>query len=134
MHRWILRTNAVFLLLASLAALHADLTGVLSGLGPQGALLAREPQAAVGFIEAHGLALLFGIALWRAAPARAWHAAAAAVHALLGGCNLAFWRFFVEADLLAVGYLTTIAHGLFVALHLYALVHEFLTTHPEFDR
>lgn len=37
---------------------------------------------------------------------------------LLGTANLVFWRFFVVADALAMGYVTTSLHWLFVALEL----------------
>ena len=121
LRRHLLRANAVFLVLASVAALHADIIGVAFGLGPQGPFLSVTPQAAVGFIEAHGLALIIGVALWRATPARAWNFGAMAVHLLLGGANLVFWPFFEAADLLAVGYVTTGFHGLFVLLHSYAV-------------
>ena len=56
--------------------------------------------------------------LWQAAPLRLWHLAAAAVHILLGTANLAFWNFFVVADVLMVGYVTTALHALFAALQL----------------
>lgn len=77
-------------------------------------------SAGRGFIEAHGLALIFGVLLSRATPSLAWHLGAASVHLLLGGANLAFWRFFIEADMLAVGVGTTTAHALFAALQLVA--------------
>jgi len=96
--------------------------------GPQGPLLSATPQAAIGFIEAHGLAAILGALLWRAAPARAWHLTAAAVHALLGGANIAFWRFFAAADMVAVGWATTLMHSLFVLLQLYAVFDEHCST------
>jgi hypothetical protein len=53
-------------------------------------------------------------------PERSWHLTAAAVHVLLGAANLVFWQIFIAADMLAVGYITTALHGLFVALQLLA--------------
>ena len=58
------------------------------------------------------------VLLWRAEPTRNWHIAGAAVHALLAAANLAFSEFFVVTDVVAVGYVTTALHGLFVLLHL----------------
>jgi hypothetical protein len=58
--------------------------------------------------------------LWRAAPERSWHLAAAAIHVLLGTANLVFWQIFVAGDMLATGYVTTSLHWLFVALQLAA--------------
>ncbi len=120
MNKLVLRANAAFLVFAGGVSVLADLAGVLFGVGPQGPLLGGTPQAAVGFIEAHGLALIFGVLLSRATPSLAWHLGAASVHLLLGGANLAFWRFFIEADMLAVGVITTTAHAAFVALQITA--------------
>jgi hypothetical protein len=50
-----------------------------------------RPGGRIGFIEAHGLALIIGVPLWQAAPLRIWHLTAAAVHLLLGTANLVFW-------------------------------------------
>jgi hypothetical protein len=116
--RSILRLNASFLILASTGGLATDIAGSFFARGPEAILLAGSPGAGIGFIEAHGLALIFGVLLWRAASSRSWHLAAAAVHALLGTANLVFWQFFIDADVLAVGYVTTIAHWLLVAAQL----------------
>jgi hypothetical protein len=75
---------------------------------------------AVGTTEAHGLALILGVLLWRAAPLRSWHLTALAIHVLLGTSNLVFWQVFVAADFLAAGYITTSLHELFVVLQLFA--------------
>lgn len=114
----LLRANAVFLLIASVGGLITDIAGSFFGKGAETAILHNAPGAGIGFIEAHGLALIIGVLLWGAAPLRSWHLTAAAVHLLLGSANLAFWRFFIEADLLAVGYVTTGLHGTFAALQL----------------
>ena len=117
---WILRANALFLLIAGAGGLWTDVAGSFFGTGVEVAILKDAPGAGIGFIKAHGLALILGALLWRAEPLRSWHLAAAAVHALLGSANLAFWDFFVVADVLVVGYVTTALHGLFVALQLTA--------------
>jgi hypothetical protein len=110
----ILRADAVFLVIASLGGLATDLAGAVLQRGPQGRVLAAGPAAAIGFVEAHGLALILGVLLWRARPQREWHLTGAGVHLLLGTANLVFWQLFVTADMLAVGYLTTGLHGLFL--------------------
>jgi len=56
----------------------------------------------------------------RPAPARSWHLAAAAVQLLLGRFNLAFWPFFSEAGMSAVGYVTSALHALVAPLQLHA--------------
>lgn len=116
----LLRVNAIFLLIASSWGLWADLSGAFLGTGPQRAIIGAAPHAAIGFVEAHGLAFIFGVLLWRAEAQRAWHLTAAAVHALLGASNIVFWQIFVAADMLAGGYLTTTLHWSFVTLHLLA--------------
>ena len=99
----------------------ADLAGAFFAIGPQQPILAAAPHAAIGFVEAHGLAFIIGVRLWFALPERAWHLTAAAVHALLGTSNLVFWQIFVAADMLAGGYLTTGLHGMFFVLQLAAV-------------
>jgi hypothetical protein len=116
----LLRANAVFLLAASTAGMISDLAGAFLLRGPVGLVLEKVPHAAIGFVEAHGLAFIIGVLLWRAEPARLWHGTAAAVHVLLGTSNLVFWPLFGFAGMLAVGYVTTALHGVFAALQLAA--------------
>lgn len=116
----ILRANAIFLLIASSWGLWADLAGAFLGIGPQGPILGAAPHAAIGFVEAHGLAFISGILLWRAEALRSWHLTAATIHTLLGISNIVFWQIFIAADMLAGGYLTTTLHWTFVTLHMLA--------------
>ncbi len=112
----ILRANAAYIALAGSAGFVTDLAGAFYGVGPQGQVLARAPMAAIGFVEAHGLAVILATLLWRAAPERGWHLAAAAMVTLLGVSNLVFWQLFVETDMLVMGYVTTGLHLTFAAL------------------
>lgn len=116
----ILRANALWLLLGSLGGLTMDLTGAFLARGPVSIVLHGTPEVAIGFVEAHGLALICSVLLWRAAPVRTWHFTGAAVHVLLGTANLVFWQLFVAANILMVGYVTTALHVLFVLLQLWA--------------
>lgn len=118
----LLRTNAVFLLAASAGGFASDVRGIFFGLGPVARVVAEAPYAGIGFIEAHGLAFILGILMWRAQPARGWHLAAVAIHVLLGTANLVFWQLFIAADMLLVGYVTTAMHGLFVVLQMSAAI------------
>lgn len=118
--RAILRGDGCWLLLAALPALIMDIAGAFYGHGPQGVVLRSAPGAAIGFIEAHGLALILGVLLFCAAPTRAWHLTGAAIHILLGTANLVFWQLFATANILAVGYITTSLHFLFVVLQIAA--------------
>jgi hypothetical protein len=116
----VLRADAVFLMAASVGGLATDLAGAFLQRGLQSRVLAAVPAAAIGFVEAHGLALILGIVLWRARVERAWHLTAAGIHQLLGTANLVFWPLFITADMLMVGYLTTTFHGLFLVGQLVA--------------
>ena len=118
--RLLLRANAIFLLAASTGGFLSDVRGIFFGLGPVGRVVAQAPDAGIGFIEAHGLAFILGILLWRAESLRSWHLTAAAIHVLLGTANLVFWSMFVAVDMLPAGYLTTSLHWLFVSLQLTA--------------
>jgi hypothetical protein len=117
---YLLRANALYIGVAGSAGLLFDIRGVLYGLGPQGRVLAAAPHAAIGLVEAHGLAVILAVLLWRATPSRAWHLTAVAIEVLLGTSNLAFWSLFVATDALMLGYLTTGLHWMFVALQLTA--------------
>ena len=57
----LLRANALYIGIAGCAGLVFDIRGVLLGLGPQGRLLAAAPHAAIGFVEAHGLAVILAV-------------------------------------------------------------------------
>lgn len=120
--RKLLLVADAILLVASTGGLIADLAGAFAGVGPQKNVLGAAPYAAIGFVEAHGLAFIIGVLLWRAEPLRAWHLTAAAVHVLLGTSNLVFWGIFVVSDMLAMGYVTTALHGLFTGLQLFAAI------------
>ena len=120
MRQWILRANAIFLLAAGTTGLLMDVLANSFARGPFARLVSGAPYMAIGTTEAHGLALILGVLLWRAVPVRSWHLTAVAVHVLLGTANLVFWQVFVAADFLAAGYITTSLHGLFVVLELSA--------------
>ena len=125
--RFLLRANAVFLTVMSLVGLLIDIAGIFFSKGPQSRILQSGPDgslpvAGIGFVEAHGLALILGITLWRVPASRSWHLTAAAIHLLLGTANLTFWGIFVGSQMLALGYLSTILHGVFMALQLGAAV------------
>ena len=118
--RILLRANAVFLLVAAAGGFASDVLGIFYARGPVASIVASAPHAGIGLIEAHGLAFIIGILLWRAEPVRACHLTAAAVHILLGSANLVFWQVFIAGDMLVVGYVTTLLHGLFAVLQLFA--------------
>lgn len=118
----LLRGNALFLTVAAAGGLHADLRAAFFGTGPFAPVVGMAPDTAIGFVEAHGLALIFAALLWRAQPSRQWHAVGAAIHALLGSSNLVFWPLFAASGTLAVGVVTTVLHGSLLTLHTFALL------------
>ncbi|PDT37486.1 MULTISPECIES: hypothetical protein [Sinorhizobium] len=115
---FLLRFDAAFLLIASTGGMTVDIAGSFLARGPEALLLNGVPGAAIGFIEAHGLAFILGVMLWRAGSSL--HVVGAAVHLLLGTANLLFWQFFILTGTLAAGYMTAGLHGFFVLAHLAA--------------
>jgi hypothetical protein len=72
----LLRANAVFLLVVSAGGMINDLTGAFLSRGPVRLVVEKAPHAVIGFVEAHGLAFIIGVLLWRAESARLWHGTA----------------------------------------------------------
>jgi hypothetical protein len=119
--RLILRANALYLGIASIAAfLLLDLPGIFFGSGPAGQVLSGSPHAAIGFVEAHGLAFILSVLLWQAQPVRYAHLTAAAVMALLGVSNIVFWPLFTLTGMTTAGIVLTSAHLTFALLQLFA--------------
>jgi hypothetical protein len=122
LRRRLLRFNGAFLMLAALGGLVSmDLPAGFARTGPLAPLIDHERSLAIGFVEAHGLALILGVLLWRAPAERSWHLTAASIHLLLGGSNLVFWNLFVATGTLPMGFITTAVHGMLLALHLIAV-------------
>ena len=118
--RLILRANALYLGIASIAAfLLLDLRGIF-GAGPAAQVFGAAPHAAIGFVEAHGLAFIMSVLLWNAHPVRYAHLTATAVMALLGVSNLVFWQIFTATGMTLAGVLLTTAHLAFALLQLLA--------------
>ena len=115
--RLVLRANASYLgICAAAGLLFMDLPGIYLGVGPAAQILANAPHAGIGFVEAHGLAFILSVLLWKAPPTRSWHVTGAAIGLLLGTANLLFWQLFIAVDSLAMGYVTTALHWIFVVV------------------
>ena len=65
LRRYVLRANALYIFAFGCAGVLFDIRGILFGLGPQGRVLADAPHAGITFIEAHGLAIILSVLLWR---------------------------------------------------------------------
>jgi hypothetical protein len=117
----ILRANALYLGSAAMFGLiMLDLRGIVFGAGPAGQILADAPHAAVGFVEAHGLAFILSVLLWNAQPVRYAHLTAVAVMSLLGVSNLVFWPIFTSTGTVPMGIAFTTLHLGFAAAQLLA--------------
>jgi hypothetical protein len=120
--RWTLRLDGLFLICAGSAALVAETVGHFFGVGPLAATLG-SPHTIGGF-EAHALAIIIAVLLFRGAALadrQPWHVLGLSVHLVLGGANILFWSSFVQQDLLAVGFVTTALHAVFVVAHVFCL-------------
>jgi hypothetical protein len=121
----ILKANGIILgLFGAISFFMLDVRGVWFDSGPQTAVLRGMPAAGIGFLEAHGLAVILAIWFWRAGraayPERAWHFTAAAAHSLLAGCNITLWSIFIICNVLTLGYVSTAIHCAFAVLQLWA--------------
>lgn len=120
----LLRLDGLFLILSGGFGLIADLASYFAGAGPFGPIFHGDPTV-IGVVEAHGLAVLTGIAACLAgarASTRYWHWHLAATHALLGGANLAFFAVFEQVGARAGGIGITAVHfGLVAVQTAYAL-------------
>jgi hypothetical protein len=113
-----LRCDGIFLALAGSLAMTMETIGHFGGVGPLAAQFG-SPHTIGGF-EAHGLAVMLGLLLYRAAvlpERRMWHWLGLIIHVFLGSSNLTFWMSFVELNVVPVGVVTTISHAVFVVLH-----------------
>ena len=116
----ILRADAAWLILVSATAMLVDVAGAFLERGPESAFLGGHTELGIAFLEAHGLALILGITLWRVPVSRGWHVTAAALHLLLGTSNLLFWNAFFASGMATVGYVTTSFHLMFVLVQIFA--------------
>lgn len=116
----LLLVNGLVLSAVALVSGLADLAGHFFGLGPFA--MYQGNLDSLAFVEAHGLALIVAILLvvHRNWPTARWHWVGAAMHTLLGGCNLIFWPLFAANNSLTLGVVTTAMHIAFVLLHVTA--------------
>jgi len=120
LNKSVLRFNALFLILIGSLQMLFELLSHFAGIGPLADRFNASPYT-IGFFEAHGLAILMGILLWRASaePQKFWHGFAVVVHVLLGGANLLFWDSFVQLNVGMPGSVATIVHGVFIVSESY---------------
>lgn len=113
-----LQLDGCFLALAGGAAMIVESVGHFLGIGPFAQN--RDSPYTIGGFEAHGLALVIAVLLFRSAglpERRLWHWVGLVVHLFLGMSNLLFWSSFVQLNVIPMGFITTILHAIFVAVH-----------------
>jgi hypothetical protein len=122
LNKTVLKLNALFLILIGSLQIMFELLSHFMGTGPLADRFLASPYT-LGFFEAHGLAVLMGILLWRASanPQRFWHQLAVVIHVLLGGANLLFWNSFVQLDFVTPGIIATVFHGIFIVVQAYCV-------------
>jgi hypothetical protein len=115
LNKTVLKLNAAFLILIGSLQMIFELLSHFGGIGPLANRFTQSPFT-IGFFEAHGLAALIGLLLWRASanPEKFWHQFAIVIHILLGGANLLFWNSFVQLDFVLPGIVATVFHGVFI--------------------
>ena len=120
LNKTVLKLNALFLFLIGALQIIFELLSHFIGAGPLADRFLDSPYT-LGFFEAHGLAVLMGILLWRAAanPQKFWHQLAVVIHVLLGGANLLFWNSFIQLDFVTPGIIATVFHGIFIVVQAY---------------
>lgn len=114
--RLVLILDGGFLLVAGSIQIALEVAGHFWHTGPYATTFGSSPYT-IGFVEAHGLALLISFLLIRAAfgeQTSFWHGFAAVVHLLLGGANLLFWDSFATFGLVNAGRAATVLHFLFI--------------------
>jgi hypothetical protein len=125
----ILRTNAVLLFMFGVFGITEDLSSYLDGTFVLKGALLHNPLA-VGFVEAHGLALIMAVLFFVNAninDTEQWHITAVTLHLFLGICNLFFWQGFINLNIVRMGAVATIFQFVFVIAHgvaLYSLRQE----------
>jgi hypothetical protein len=117
----LLLVNGVVLAGVAFVQAMFDLSGAFLELGPTAQALFLNPDA-IGYFEAHALALMAAIVMLvhRDAAHAGWHWFAAALHLVLGASNLLFWTAFTNYGLAPMGVVATGMHAAFLALHLVA--------------
>lgn len=112
---WLLRLDGSFLIVAGGVALALETLGHFWGVGPMAGAL--DSPHTIGGFEAHGLAVLIGVLLFHSSSGEErmlWHLVALITHFFLGSANLLFWSSYSHHDILAVGYISTVLHAIFV--------------------
>ena len=121
--------DALFLIVSGVFGFAADVASYVAGAGPFGGVFQGDPVV-IGVIEAHGLAILTGVAALAVGSARIryWHWHLALTHALLGGANIVFFDVFRNVGAPTAGAAVTAVHFAFVLLQIGAATRRKIET------
>ncbi len=122
--RRLIIANGVFLVVVGGVQVVLELLSHYAGIGPYADVFDDSPYT-IGWVEAHGLAFIFGVLLLTVAARdgrRFWHVMAASVHTLLGTANLLFWDSFIVFGMVPMGIAATVVHGALVVAQVSAFV------------
>lgn len=109
----ILRIHGYILLLIGAVVFINAFVGYNFSLG-RFQFLSTNPTAAVGFLEAYGLAGMIGLSLIfgsRVFHKKPWHFLGALVHLFLFTINIAFWELYEPLGLTVAGWIATLFHA-----------------------
>ncbi|MBL7811471.1 MAG: hypothetical protein JNL57_04530 [Bacteroidetes bacterium] len=120
--------SVLFLGVSSIAMMANELAFHFFQSGMMKDTFNKIPGATIGFFEAHGLAFLWVVFLYREMKKGRitdLNIYAALVHALLGFANTLFWKdAIVRFDMLTAGIITTILHYLLTLIHLFVYIKQ----------
>ena len=122
--RRLMLVNGGFLAVVGAVQVAFELASYYAAAGPYGSDFDASPYT-IGWVEAHGLALLIGVLFLTVAAGdgrRFWHVFAIGVHLLLGTANVVFWSSFTTFGVVPMGIAATAAHAVFVLAHATALM------------
>lgn len=117
-YKLFLKVHGIILFCLGIIMTLQTLLGSFKGIGPL-KFIYGDALRSVGLFEAYLLAAFSGavlIILSGRHYIKQWHLLATTVHLILFTTNLLFWKAYSLADIVAIGYVSTSAHALFILL------------------
>jgi hypothetical protein len=113
-----LKIHGIILLCLGIIMTVQTILGRYKGIGAL-SFIEGDSLRSVGLFEAYLLAAFSGtvfILLSGKHYAKEWHLLAATAHLILFTTNLLFWEAYALAGIVTIGYISTIAHAIFISL------------------
>lgn len=114
----VLKTHGILLMILGSTMTLQTIIGYQKGNGVL-SFLESESLRAVGLFEAYLLAAYLGLILYVLSGKlykRTWHLLAAGIHMILFVTNITFWEAYSLANIISIGYISTIAHFIFIII------------------